>query len=68
MIVDKDLENWGFRKHELLDMGAEPLSENEFYGYLKLEKNGKRYIFEPENTKNLDNCIYTCRHILLLTK
>lgn len=50
------------KRSQLLEMGAKPLSETEFYGYLVLEREGIREIYEPENVKDIDNCAYFPRN------
>jgi hypothetical protein len=43
-----------YERDEFIKFGAVELSEKEFAGYLRLDFEGKRYIFEPgENPKFL---------------
>jgi hypothetical protein len=62
--IASDVLDMVFKKKQLLAMGAEPLSKTEFRGYLKLERDGWTYVYEPENASDVENidCLYLFRN------
>lgn len=56
------------KRTQLIEMGANPISETEFCGYLSLDHDGTRDIYEPSDAKNLDNCDYYMRNRFPLSR